>query len=79
MDAFDFILSELKDAINNFRVDGKKCYAYHDNELVQIIPLPDFVTQEELYNFFGDVVDGIYLDEETGELTYTIKTIGSDD
>jgi len=71
VDIYDFILKELKETINHFHFDDNKCYAYHNQDLVQIIPLPDFVTRDEMHSFFGEVVSEVVFDEDTGEL-YTI-------
>ena len=59
VDIYDYILSELKESINFLQFDDLKCYAYHEDELLQIIPLPDFVTRHELNDFFGDLVSDI--------------------
>lgn len=59
VDIFDFILHEIKDSINNVMVDNDKVYAYHNEKLLQVIPLPDYVTREELDYFLGDLVNDI--------------------
>ena len=74
-DIFDYILDELKISINKIIVKEEKAYGYHDEEIVQIIPLPDWVTREELDNFFGDIISDIELDEEIGDLIVTHKNI----
>lgn len=59
IDIFDFILHEIKDSINNIVIDKDKVYAYHNERLLQVIPLPDYVTKEELDYFLGDLVTDI--------------------
>ena len=75
VDIYEFVLSELKSSITSFAFNGNKCYAYHHEDLIQIIPLPDFVLRSELENFFGDVVYDVCLDEETGDLYLTKRTL----
>ncbi len=74
-DVFDFILDELKISINKIIIKEKNALGYHNDELVQIIPLPNWVTREELHDFFGDIVSDIELDEEMGDLLVTHKNI----
>lgn len=71
-DIYKYILEILKESINRIEFDNEKAYAYHEEknekELIQIIPLPNYITREELNNFMGDIITDIELDQETGEL-----------
>lgn len=71
-DVFRYLIDVLKTSINYIEVKDRKAYAYHEEknhkDLIQVIPLPNFVTAEELNEFMGDIITDIELDEESGEL-----------
>jgi len=70
VDIYDFLFKELRKNINSFVIEDGKCYAYHDEKVVQIIPLPEWVTWGDLDNFFGDLVTSINF-YENGDVTVT--------
>lgn len=75
VDIFDFVLNEIKESINYILIDDDKCYAYHNDKLLQVIPLPDYVTKEELKYFFGDLISDINF-FENGDVIITRGTFG---
>lgn len=75
-DIFQYLLDITKESINKITIKGNKAYAYHEDDdgetLVQIIPLPNWVTKEELNEYISDTIKNVEVDEETGDI-YEIK------
>ena len=78
-DVFKYLIDVLKTSINYLEFKERKAYGYHEEngekDLIQVIPLPNWVTAEELNNFMGDIITDIELDETDGELYKVQGTI----
>lgn len=70
-DIFGFVLEKLGESVNHFEFIDDKFLAYHDGELLEILPFPPYVTKEYLDEKIQTV-------EDSGNVTINKMDIDSE-
>ena len=59
IDEFDMMIESISDSANNILIDEDKCYVYCDDELIQVIQIPEYITKDKLSFLIDDLLEDV--------------------